>query len=127
MIDPPEFEVVDPREPYGELPSLPNGGEFLGWYVSSDKYEYNDMTILLSDVCHGEPEMREIVRVISHEYLHHILNEVVSVDVCHALDNIVCGAKFIADREENTAGCNREMEERWREEDERLKNLHRHE
>lgn len=96
------IEVVNADEPYDALPRLPYGAQLLGWYRLNVEFaEWDGEKIFLSDMCVGEPEIEQVVKVLSHEYLHHILSVQISNWTSIKLDNITDDADFLIDRPEN--------------------------
>lgn len=109
------FSVVEPDAPYGTIPAVPAGGCMLAWYVcQAGDNGYDGRQILLSDLCKGEPSTEQVVKFVSHEYLHDILEDVEDLDTSRKLDNLVDGADFIADREENGIDDDRELKDRYK-------------
>lgn len=109
----PDIEVVEADMPYGNLPYLPYGGEMLAWYRSEEYPGEKGQSVLISDLCIGDPPIQDVAKFVSHEYLHHILEELVSVDASIELDAIVDNGDYIADREENVPIDDRPLKERW--------------
>jgi hypothetical protein len=98
----PKVTTCYPSDPYFQLPDMNPDGEVLGWYSISDPIgEYEDQSVLLSDACLGDPPVEEVIKVVSHEYLHYILDEEVGEIACKYLDRLVDEGDFIVDRAEN--------------------------
>lgn len=84
----------------------------LGWYHHSEPHN-DGPRILFSDVCQGEPSTEEIVKVVSHEYLHHVLDVLVSKHASRGIDSLVDDGNFIIERPENGVKDDRPMKEKW--------------
>lgn len=101
-------------EGYGVLPKTGPTGELLGWHVSSEfDTAFGQRVVLLSDMCVGEPPIEEVVKVVSHEYLHDILEQEIDHEARDSLDNIVEDGNFIVDRIENHVEDDRPLKKRW--------------
>lgn len=94
-------EVVEPHEPYGMVPGGPDG--ILGWFISSapGESEWERRTVLLSEVGNNSASVEEVIKVISHEYLHDVLEREASFQASLDLDNLVHDGNFVVDRPEN--------------------------
>lgn len=106
--------TVESDSPYGYLPDE-GSNSFLGWHITSAvETEYGQRVILLSDPCVGEPPIDEVVKVVSHEYLHDILEEEIGRQASCMLDNIVHDGSYVANREENNNTLERELRPKYR-------------
>lgn len=105
--------TVETSEPYGKIPEETE--EMLGWHITSSvDTPMGTRAVLLSDPFVGEPPLSEVVKVISHEYLHDILEQEVDRRASTMLDNIVDAGDFVVDREENGRCGQREWKDKYK-------------
>ena len=105
--------TVEATEPYGCLPEETE--EMLGWHITgSVSTRLGSRVVLLSDPFKGEPPMDEVIKVISHEYLHDILEEEIDREASNMLDNIVEAGNFLIEREENGRNGDRELKNEYK-------------
>lgn len=105
--------TVEATEPYGEIPE--GTEEMLGWHITASVDTHlGTRVLLLSDPFKGEPPVSEVVKVVSHEYLHDVLEQEVDRRTSTMLDNIVESGDFIVDRDENGRCGQREWKEEYK-------------
>lgn len=107
--------TVEARKPYGFIPNKTRG--MLGWHVgSSVNTDFGSRTVLLSDPFKSDPSIDEVVKIVSHEYLHDILEQEEDQDASIMLDNITDGGDFLIEREENGQNGYREPKKKYEDE-----------